>query len=456
MTDFVLLGPSLPRTEAAAIHNAADYLPPVTMGDLYRLVETRARPGDRIAIIDGLFEQVPAVWHKEVLYALSRGIHVYGASSIGALRAAELHPFGMVGVGRVFEAYRDGMIVDDDEVAVAHATEADGFRALSTAMVSIRFGLEDMVVAGTLPADLAAELLARAKAQLYFQRHWGGVLGAARELSSDPSLIEALRATARAPDGKARDAEALLRQLAETDSDRRAHQPNFVFRNTSFWSGLVADLTIEVAGAGRGTDLPLPPAEIARHYRAAGPERHARLAEALLDRLVRAATAGYAPSADDLRAAQRRVAEAFRRRGIRPDAAWRRREALDDPTLAELIELDARHFWLMSRIAPELDRDLLRRMQAAGELRDYAERLAAALIGIVGEASAKQGWDELGIERDVLERWYAERFGPMLPDPYAHAKALGFDTLRDFVDCLVPAFLAGVEVPAQAADSRGA
>jgi hypothetical protein len=54
-----------------------------------------------IGVIDGYFEVVPTVWHKEILWAMAQGIHVFGAASIGALRAAELDSFGMRGVGRL-------------------------------------------------------------------------------------------------------------------------------------------------------------------------------------------------------------------------------------------------------------------------------------------------------------------------------------------------------------------
>jgi hypothetical protein len=104
MTMYVFLGPSLSVAEARGILDA-HYLPPVTMGDVTRLV---ARRPSAIGIIDGLFERVPAVWHKEILFALSQGIPVYGASSMGALRAAELEAFGMIGIGQIFAAYRDG------------------------------------------------------------------------------------------------------------------------------------------------------------------------------------------------------------------------------------------------------------------------------------------------------------------------------------------------------------
>ena len=81
---------------------------------------------------------MPAVWHKEILPALDEGIAVFGAASMGALRAAELDAFGMIGVGDIYAGYRDGVLEDDDDVAIAHATAEEGFRELSDAMVNIR------------------------------------------------------------------------------------------------------------------------------------------------------------------------------------------------------------------------------------------------------------------------------------------------------------------------------
>ena len=95
------------------------YRGPVAQGDVYRAV-TAVEPLESIGIIDGQFDHVPAVWHKEILWAMDRGVHVYGSASMGALRAAELHAFGMEGVGEIFECYRDGTLEDDDEVAVVH------------------------------------------------------------------------------------------------------------------------------------------------------------------------------------------------------------------------------------------------------------------------------------------------------------------------------------------------
>jgi len=158
MTTILFAGPTL-RPEEVRSFGAAECLPPVRHGDVYR-VASRRRPR-AIGIIDGVFQHVPSVWHKEILWAMANGIHVFGAASMGALRAAELHSFGMVGVGRIFEAYRSGALEpygdapfeDDDEVAVIHGPPETGYVALSEAMVNIRATLAEAASAARLAAQ---------------------------------------------------------------------------------------------------------------------------------------------------------------------------------------------------------------------------------------------------------------------------------------------------------------
>ena len=107
------------------------------MGDVYSAVMAGA---EVIALIDGIFEGGPSVWHKEILFALSRGVRVVAGGSLGALRAAETHRFGTEGVGETFAWFRDEVLEDDDEVAVAFGSAAEGFRPSSDAMVSLRWG----------------------------------------------------------------------------------------------------------------------------------------------------------------------------------------------------------------------------------------------------------------------------------------------------------------------------
>src|SRR3954462_11170486 len=122
MSVYVFIGPTLSAQDARAELDAV-YLPPVSQGDVYRVAQKRPKA---IGIVDGYFQCVPAIWHKEILWAMTRGIHVYGSASMGALRAAELAPFGMEGVGKIFGLSRDGTLEDDDEVAVAHGPSDSG------------------------------------------------------------------------------------------------------------------------------------------------------------------------------------------------------------------------------------------------------------------------------------------------------------------------------------------
>ena len=130
----MFVGPTL-RPEDLPQDGDIVVLPPVAQGDVYRVAQERP---SAIGIVDGYFEGVLSVWHKEILWAMAEGIHVFGSASMGALRAAELHQFGMRGIGRIFEAYRAGELEDDDEVAVIHGPAETGYLALSEAMVNIR------------------------------------------------------------------------------------------------------------------------------------------------------------------------------------------------------------------------------------------------------------------------------------------------------------------------------
>jgi hypothetical protein len=171
MNAVVFAGPSLPPAFRPS-DPALDWRPPVKQGDVY----DAALSGPAIiGIIDGYFEVTPTVWHKEILWAMTQGIHVYGSASIGALRAAELHTFGMVGLGRVFAAYRDGILCDDDEIAVLHGPDELGYPTLTEAMVNIRATLDRAVSEGVLDTSLATRFTKLAKSFFYKERSWDAI-----------------------------------------------------------------------------------------------------------------------------------------------------------------------------------------------------------------------------------------------------------------------------------------
>jgi len=171
-TAVIFAGPSLPPVRRP-LDPFFEWRPPVRQGDVYRAA--LARPA-AIGVIDGYFEVMPTVWHKEILWAMAEGIHVYGAASIGALRAAELDAFGMRGVGRIYEAFRDGIISDDDEVAVLHGPEELGYPPVTEAMVDIRATLDKAVGSAILDPGLAARITEIAKGLFYKERTYQAVL----------------------------------------------------------------------------------------------------------------------------------------------------------------------------------------------------------------------------------------------------------------------------------------
>lgn len=172
MRAVIFAGPSLPPAIRPS-DPALQWRPPVKQGDVYEAALSQPAV---IGIVDGYFEVTPTVWHKEILWAMARGIHVYGSASIGALRAAELASFGMIGVGRIFTAYRDGILCDDDEVAVLHGPEELGYPAITEAMVNIRATLDKAVAKGVLDTPLAARIGEVAKGLFYKERSWDAVI----------------------------------------------------------------------------------------------------------------------------------------------------------------------------------------------------------------------------------------------------------------------------------------
>ena len=240
----VFLGPTLAHDEARQVLDA-EYLPPAGHGDVLRAALRRPRA---IALVDGVFERVPAVWHKEILFALSEGIHVYGAASMGALRAAELDGFGMRGVGEVYRAYSDGVLEDDDEVAVGHADAEHQFRALSDSMVDIRATLAQAVREGVVTEQAAGTVLARVKATFYADRLLLAAL--------NPGDAEHERLRAWLPGGrvqrKRNDAIALLRLVGtELEAGIEPARPTWTLQRTRYWED--ARRSVELAAAGPGT-----------------------------------------------------------------------------------------------------------------------------------------------------------------------------------------------------------
>jgi hypothetical protein len=160
MRRVLFVGPSLSGEGARIAERfpALTVAPPASRGDVARAAADGA---EAIGIVDGTFAEMQSVWHKEILFALERGVAVGGGGSMGALRAAECEAFGMVGIGAVFEAYRDGVLVDDEAVALVHGPAELDHVPLSVPWVTFEAVVLELGAAGCLmPLERDAILLA--------------------------------------------------------------------------------------------------------------------------------------------------------------------------------------------------------------------------------------------------------------------------------------------------------
>lgn len=215
MSIIVYLGPTMPVAQAREILPEADFRPPAAQSDILSAVEQDSPAA--IVLIDGVFTQSLSVWHKEILYALERGVAVYGSSSMGALRVAETAAYGAVGHGAIYQGYAAGELTDDDEVAVMHATAEHGFSCLSDAMVNIRATLAAAARAGVIGADDHDALVSLAKARFFPERTYAALFADATAAGLDADLLAGLREFVRSDgiDQKRLDAISLLGHLRD-------------------------------------------------------------------------------------------------------------------------------------------------------------------------------------------------------------------------------------------------
>lgn len=255
MKTVIFLGPSLPLEEARRVLDAV-YLPPAQQTDL--LTAAVNHEPDAIGLIDGVFLQSLSVWHKEILHALDQGIAVYGASSMGAIRAAETDSFGMVGVGEVYRQFASGELIDDDEVALAHASAQEGYQKTSEPMVNIRATFQAAGKAGIIDPEQLARLLALAKPIYFAHRTFPAIFEAAAREGFSRRILDRLRefASNNYVDLKRNDAIALLETIRDSapangrgpsESSRGKRSPTFAFRrSTAFETLFNRDRQVEI------------------------------------------------------------------------------------------------------------------------------------------------------------------------------------------------------------------
>jgi hypothetical protein len=223
-----------------------DFFPPAALGSVYRAFEHGYR---RIGIIDGFFGNTPSVWHKEIMFVIAQGAEVVGAASTGALRAAELAPYGMRGIGNIYRLYRRNAIADDDEVCVTHAIEELDFKPLSEPMISIRYTLRDLRHAGVLTAAEEKAIAADLKAAHFADRNLDHVRAAIEtHVPADRAAAVAAAYLEFRRDAKGDDGTRLLEWLSAPR--RPAPEPAWTFPRTVHWVHQFEDKLGDIPGLG--------------------------------------------------------------------------------------------------------------------------------------------------------------------------------------------------------------
>lgn len=244
----VFLGPSLSHRAARQLWSLRKsrrrllLAPPVAQGHLVRLVESDLKLC-AIGIVDGVLRQRAAVSHKEILYAMQRGIRVYGAASMGALRAVECGRFGMVGVGRIVTDYREGRLEDDDEVVLAHQFDPknDIYTPLSEPLCNIRYTLERAIERDVVSIAFSDRLIEYLQGLPFWERSLVRALDALdaqseARVEESASLRDWLQTSRGYVDQKQLDAMTLIDTLASlSDPPPQADTADWTLSDTYGW-----------------------------------------------------------------------------------------------------------------------------------------------------------------------------------------------------------------------------
>lgn len=205
----VFAGGSISRDDVAHDDDIV-WVGPAEQGDMLAAVLDGF---ENILIIDGYFYTRFPCTTLEVMVALERGCNVFGASSIGALRAVELEPFGMVGMGYVYEHLRRQAVKAYHVVAQTY-DEMD--RSLTVPLIQVFYFLECAHTAGVVTAELLRRLRELAEGVHFTSLSFDGLfLRALARDDLDAEGVEKLREYyasegAQRFDIKKQDARALL------------------------------------------------------------------------------------------------------------------------------------------------------------------------------------------------------------------------------------------------------
>lgn len=392
----VYAGPSLNADAVRALLPEAVVHPPVRHGDL---TASPAGPGDRVVVLDGQFFQSASVRHKEICEVIARGAAVYGAASMGALRAAELGPYGMTGSGIVHRLYATGLLERDDEVALVHTEPDAGSRALTVALVSVRVALRRLVRRQAITALDEVRLLAAAEQLPFTSRTWRGILQQTEGVSQQAA--DTVRAAVAGPaatwDVKAQDARALLTRLAR-DPAPTAPEP------------IPVPTTVHMENWRRTADADtLTLVTAAQVYADDYPALHRRTVLRLLTNVQE----------EDVRLLESRAVETAHHRGLLSagHGMWLGDEEAPDSDDAALARVLVRSYrWSCGLMPLPVLADAVRATPGAGRLRELIAEAEELRTQLTQHGYPLHRISRSALHRHCLRRWNTASLVPALYD----------------------------------------
>lgn len=181
---MAFVGPSVPVRRLRGIRGV-EFRPCARRGDVEAAVDDGFRT---IILIDGMMVYSYPPSPKEIAAALDSGVQVYGAASLGALRAVELRRQGMVGCGWVYRQFLIGAVDRDDEL-LASFDETSG-EPYTVPLIDVRYACEVACRAGRIEPVQSQGLLERLRTVYFENRTPACIERLARDIRVEKEVIE--------------------------------------------------------------------------------------------------------------------------------------------------------------------------------------------------------------------------------------------------------------------------
>lgn len=329
----------------------------------------------------------------------------------------------MRGVGRIYEQFRDGVLEDDDEVALVHGPVELGYAPITVPMVNVRATVTRGVREDVISTEAAVTLIDRAKSIFYQNRTWDVILEAVDVCGEELSRLQGWLPEHQV-DQKREDAKEMLAVLQKSLGE--FHQPCFSFESNIYWEQAASLVDREDSKSERLSELDVLVLDEARLR----PKQWTQWCTAALGRFF----AGHSihPDPWTVERALKTVAVEFRAaRGMARHSdllSWCIANALDEGGLEKLLRSEECLRLARRATMSQLYPSVLAQLRSTGCYQTLADRGRAKQIRLKERGWSPPASQEVGASLTMLADELIEMSAET---PEALAAALGFEAVAD-------------------------